>query len=181
MQRSTSRALSRPFPAAVIIASALLSGACAASSPARTSTPLAAQPTPSTTSPCGEQTDPTASYDHVIWIWMENHKYGEVIGNAAAPYTTALANLCGTATDYSTVGSPSLSNYLGAVAGTTFGIADDAPPGVHPLTADNLFRQVRATGRSARSYEEAMPANCTLASTGGYAVKHNPAAYFTGD
>src|SRR5205814_6103196 len=92
MERSISRALSRPFPAAVVIAAALLFGACAASSPARTSTPLAAQPTPSTTSPCGEQTDPPASYDHVIWIWMENRKYREVIGNAAAPYTTALAN-----------------------------------------------------------------------------------------
>src|SRR5437899_1578388 len=61
-----------------------------------------------------------------------------------------------------------------------FRAAADAPPGAHPITADNLFRQVRASGGSARSYEEAMPSNCTLASTGGYAVKHNPAAYFTG-
>ena len=57
---------------------------------------------------------------------------------------------------------------------------DDAPPGVHPLTADNLFRQVRAKGGTEKSYQESMTSNCALSSSGTYAVKHNPAAYFTG-
>ena len=51
----------------------------------------------------------------------------------------------------------------------------------HVLTADNLFRQVRLAGGTERSYEESMPANCSLTASGPYAVKHNPAAYFAGD
>jgi phospholipase C len=51
---------------------------------------------------------------------------------------------------------------------------------VHPISSDNLFRQVRATDRASRSYEEAMTTPCQLTSGGGYAVKHNPAAYYVG-
>jgi phospholipase C len=125
--------------------------------------------------------EPPATYDHVVWIWMENHTHDQVIDNDAAPYTTGLAHACGSATDYRAVGSPSLPNYIAATSGSTQGIRDDGSPTQHPLDADNLFRQVRATGRSARTYAEDMPTPCALASSGTYAVKHNPAAYFTGD
>ena len=37
----------------------------------------------------------------------------------------------------------------------------------------------RARNGTARSYQEAMPSNCALTSSGLYAVKHNPAAYFS--
>src|SRR5579864_2129105 len=140
--------------------------------------PAGAAPTAAT--PCGTSARPPATYRHVVWIWMENHAYGSVIGSSHAPYQTQLTRQCGTATHYATVGSPSLPNYLGATAGTTFGIGDDDGPGSHHLTADNLFRQVRAAGGTERSYEESMPANCALSSGGEYAVKHNPAAYYQG-
>jgi phospholipase C len=71
-----------------------------------------------------------------------------------------------------------LPNYLGATAGSTFDVADDGAPPSHPINADNLFRQVRAAGGTEKSYEESMPESCALRSTGRYAVKHNPAAYF---
>ena len=124
--------------------------------------------------------DRPARYDHVVWIWFENHTEQQLIGNRAAPYTSALASQCGTATRYSSVGSPSLPNYIGATSGDTHGISDDADPPSHPIDSDNIFRQVRASGRAERSYLEAMPTNCATASSGQYAVKHNPAAYFTG-
>jgi len=130
---------------------------------------------------CGSASGPPpAVYDHVVWIFMENHTYGQVIGNAQAPFETALAHRCGTATRYSSVGSPSLANYIGATSGGTQGIHDDADPASHTLTVDNLFRQVRASGRHAASYQEAMPGACSLSPKGDYAVKHNPAAYYTG-
>jgi phospholipase C len=47
------------------------------------------------------------------------------------------------------------------------------------MVADNIFRQVRHIGRRAVSYEESMSGNCSLHTTRLYAVKHNPAAYFT--
>jgi hypothetical protein len=123
---------------------------------------------------------PTGSYDHVLWVWMENHSYGQVIGTPAAPYETSLVHQFGTATHYASVGRPSLPNYIGATSGSTQGITDDASPSTHPLSADNLFRQVRASGRIERSYEETMPTNCVLSTVDAYAVKHNPAAYYTG-
>jgi hypothetical protein len=130
--------------------------------------------------PCGRGGTPPARYDHVVWIWMENHTRASVIGNSAAPYENELARACATANDYADVGNPSLPNYLAATSGSTHGIGDDADPAAHPLTVDNLFRQVRARGGIARSYEESMPANCTLSSRGSYAVRHNPAAYYVG-
>ncbi|MDQ6798171.1 MAG: alkaline phosphatase family protein [Actinomycetota bacterium] len=129
---------------------------------------------------CGTRPAPPPAYQHVVWIFMENHRYDEVIDNTAAPFETALAHRCGTATRYASVASPSLPNYVGATSGDTHGIADDGGPAAHPLTADNLFRQVRSSGRQAHSYQEAMPGSCALDSKGNYAVKHNPAAYYTG-
>jgi hypothetical protein len=130
--------------------------------------------------PCGTKATPPATWDHVIWIWMENKRRDEVINNPSAPYESALAAACGTARQYSSVASPSLPNYLAATAGRTLGVADDASPADHSFTADNLFRQVRARGLDARSYQEDMPDRCALEPAGLYVVKHNPAAYFRG-
>src|SRR5438105_2903505 len=118
---------------------------------------------PTQAQPCGTSASPPPVYDHVVWIWMENHTYSQVIDNARAPYATSLAHQCGTVTRYSTVGSPSLPNYVGATSGSTQGITDDAAPSAHPVASDNLFRQVRAAGRTERSYEESMPGPWALA------------------
>src|SRR5438094_8083360 len=99
--------------------------------------------------PCGAMTPPPPRYDHVIWIWMENHRRDQVVGSPDAPFATSLAGACGSATDYRTVGRPSLPNYLAATSGGTHGVQDDAPPSDHPIDADNLFRQVRRSGGSA--------------------------------
>ena len=148
------------------------------SSPA--STPTASSIAPVPNAPCGRTGSPPATYDHVVWIWLENHTEGQVIGSPSAPYETMLAHRCGTASHYASVGSPSLPNYIAATSGSTWGIADDDAPSAHRLTADNLFREVRATGRAERSYEEGMAETCALTSNGAYAVKHNPAAYYNG-
>lgn len=110
---------------------------------------------------------------------MENHT--SVLDRSDAPYEHSLATGCAAALNDADVGSPSLPNYLGATSGGTWGISDDAGPASHPVMVDNLFRQVRSSGRTERSYEESMPASCALQSSGEYAVKHNPAAYFVGD
>jgi hypothetical protein len=136
---------------------------------------------PSRDRPCGTLADPPATYDHVIWIWIENHSAPQVIGRPEAPFVSDLAAKCATATDYRSVGKPSLPNYIGATSGDTWGIGDDAGPSTHPLTVDNLFRQVRAKGGTAVSYQEAMPSNCATGGKGTYAVKHNPAAYYVGE
>ena len=142
--------------------------------------PATATPTEvGSTGPCGRSGSASATYDHVIWIWMENKDSNEVIDSQQAPFMNRLAEMCGSASNYVDRGiHPSLPNYIAATSGGTQGVADDEFPQAHPLRADNIFRQVRAIGKVSKSYEEAMPGNCTLQSTDRYAVKHNPAAYF---
>jgi phospholipase C len=125
--------------------------------------------------PCGTATKPPGTYAHVIWIVLENHGLNQIVGSSSAPYLTSLARSCGLATNYSAVTHPSLPNYVALTSGDTQGVGDDAPPTDHPLDAVSLFEQAG----SAKSYEESMPWNCALTSSGAYAVKHNPEAYYT--
>ena len=141
-----------------------------------TSTTSTTTTTPTGSGPCGglaSQTPPT-TYAHVVWIWMENKSYGDIIGSSSAPYGNQLAQHCGLATSYFGVSHPSLPNYLAATSGSTWGISDDNPPSSHPLQVSSIFGQI---GSSA-SYEESMPSNCDLTDSYPYAVKHNPEAYY---
>jgi phospholipase C len=116
---------------------------------------------------------------HVVWIWMENRDYAEVIGSSAAPYENQLASQCGLATNYHEVTRPSLPNYIAAVSGSTQGIRDNDPPSAHRITAANLFSQVKSAGLQWREYAESAPGNCSSEPVGLYAVKHDPVPYFT--
>jgi phospholipase C len=112
---------------------------------------------------------------------MENKDRSAVFDSNKAPFLHSLADACGTASNYVDHGiHPSLPNYLAATTGGTQGVHDDDEPLKHQLAVDNIFRQVRAIGKTSRSYEESMPGNCSLQSANQYAVKHNPAAYFVG-
>src|SRR3954453_466871 len=139
--------------------------------------PVASEATAAASGPCGGPGPGPARYDHVVWIWMENHTASSVLTSEQAPFERQLATECGSADHYRAVGSPSLPNYLAAITGSTHGVHDDASPASHPIAGDNLFRQVAAAGGTARSYEEAMPVNCAQGGSGRYGVKHNPQAY----
>jgi phosphatidylinositol-3-phosphatase len=127
---------------------------------------------------CGSEASGT-HYSHVVWIWMENKTYRSVIGSSSAPFENSVARQCGVASNYFGITHPSLPNYLAATGGSTFGVTDDDAPSAHPIQAPSLFSQLTAAGLSWRSYEESMPANCALNTAKPYAVKHNPAAYYT--
>jgi phospholipase C len=111
---------------------------------------------------------------------MENHSFGSVIGSSTAPYTNGLAKQCGLATNYQAISHPSLPNYIAATSGSPQGITDDAFPSAHPLGMPSIYSQVKDAGMTWRDYEESAPANCPLTSSGKYAVKHDPAPYYTG-
>ena len=139
----------------------------------------APKPTATTTrGPCGTAATPPPSYDHVVWIWMENKSFDDVIGTSAAPYETQLAAECGLATNYHAVTHPSLPNYIAATSGGTQGIANDNAPASHRLAVASIYSQVKAVGEAWRDYEESAPRNCPLSSSGQYAVKHDPAPYY---
>jgi len=70
-------------------------------------------------------------FEHVFVIVMENHAYGQIIGNASAPFINAYAKSANLATNYFGVGHPSLTNYLEIVGGSNFGVVNDFSPDWH--------------------------------------------------
>ena len=143
---------------------------------AAASTPAAA----AATGPCGT-TATAPTYTHVVWIWMENHSFGDIIGDTTdAPYINSLAGECGLATNYHNLSHPSLPNYIGATSGLSATdikkFDSDCNPSKHCSTAaPSIFGQ----GETWKAYQESMPANCAPANSGEYAVRHNPPPYYT--
>jgi hypothetical protein len=117
----------------------------------------------------------------VLTVLEENHSVAQM--KAGMPYLYSLARRYGYADNYSAIRHPSLPNYLAIAAGDTFGVTDDAEPAAHPINSKTVFGQALDNGRTAGTYAESMPSRCAL--TGnvpkGYAVKHNPWAYFTNE
>ena len=107
---------------------------------------------------------------------VENHSLNQM--RTAMPWTYALGQRYGYATDYQAMTHPSLPNYLAVAGGSTFGIQDDQDPSAHPISGPSVFGDAVAHGRTARVYADAMPGPCSLTSAGEYAVRHNPWTYF---
>jgi len=114
---------------------------------------------------------------HVVWVLMENKDYSSVIGSGPAPYINHLAHRYGLATNYSAISHPSLPNYIALTSGSTQRVSDDSGPSSHRLAAPSIFSQL--PHGASRSLEQGMPSNCARDDSGGYAVRHNPEAYYT--
>jgi hypothetical protein len=104
---------------------------------------------------------------------MENRGLAQVSGSPQAPYLNSLASACGLAINYSAVSHPSLPNYIALTSGSTQGIIDDTG---RPLAGPSLFGLL---GQAWKALEESMPSECDHASSGEYALKHNPAPFYT--
>ena len=150
-------------------------GESAASLPWSQARPGALAGRPSSSRPCGTARRPPA-WQHVVWVVMENTGYQGIVRAAAAPYLNQLARSCGVATRFFAEAHPSLPNYIAMTSGSTHGITDDADPSAHRLSSPSIFSQL---GGDWRALQESMPGNCATKSSGLYAVKHNPAAYYT--
>jgi acid phosphatase len=112
-------------------------------------------------------------------IIEENHSQTEAI--TLMPHLASWANTYGKATSYTAVVHPSLPNYLAIAGGSTFGVTDDASPSAHRIRGRSVFGQALRKGRTATVYADSMASNCDLSSSGEYAVRHNPWAYFVGE
>ena len=161
----------------------LFLGACSA-----TSSPIRAHTQPSHTTAsrpqriCGTRhASPPRIYGHVVWIWLENKSYGQVVGNGSAPYINhTLISECGLATNYHNITHPSLPNYVAATSGLGYAslgrfASDCEPHGSCRSRARSIFTQVA----SWRAYEQSLPHDCAKSNFGDYAVKHNPPLYYT--
>jgi len=133
--------------------------------------------------PCGAAATPPARYSHVFVIVFENSNYSDIIGGRDTPYTTGLSQRCGSATRYFGLQRPSLPNYIALTSGGTQGINDDRGPSGGGLPADNIFNQVKQSGRQWRQYSSRMPSNCYLkddppSPNAFYTAHHEPAPYY---
>jgi phospholipase C len=139
----------------------------------------AAMPAAAASGPCGTVTT-APTYTHVIWILMENHSFGDIIGNTSqAPFINSLATECGLATNYHNLSHPSLPNYVGMTSGLAVSslkpfVSDCSPSKKCSTSAPSIFSQ----GETWKAYEESMPSNCDPSNSGEYAVRHNPPPYF---
>jgi len=142
--------------------------------------PTSAVPTPTVTS------NPPAAASAVVVgggapvkalvVVEENHSQSSV--SSGMPYLASLADTYGQTSAYQAVAHPSLPNYLAIIGGSTFGVTDDRPPADHPVPGASVLDAAIAESATAKAYIEDMPGPCTLVSSGDYAVKHNPWAYF---
>jgi acid phosphatase len=113
----------------------------------------------------------------IFTIVFENKDESTVYGSQ---YFTQLAQQNGRASAYVIGTHPSLPNYIVMTSGQTNGIADDSDPAAHTIAGpDNLGSQLEAAHVPWRAYGENMGSPCNVTSSGSYAAKHMPFAYYT--
>jgi hypothetical protein len=84
--------------------------------------------------------------DHVFVIMMENHAFGQIVGNPSAPFANKYARSANTADNYFAIAHPSLTNYLEIVGGSNFGVLTDNSPDWHNMVCQpNLVSGAVAT------------------------------------
>jgi hypothetical protein len=131
---------------------------------------------------CGTSSTPPATYDHVVWIWFENHSYPSIVRSPDAPFLnkTLIAG-CGLATNYHNITHPSLPNYIGATSGLPPAAlgrfrSDCNAVGSCRTRAPSIFAQAPSWG----GYAESMIKPCQRQFKAPYAASHNPAVYYRG-
>jgi hypothetical protein len=137
-------------------------------SPAQTATP--------TSTPTGAFV-PSGVVTKVLVFIEENHSLSQM--KSGMPYAFGLAQQFGYATSYTAIRHPSLPNYIAIAGGQTYGITNDNKPSQNPVPGTSVFGQALASGKTAAAFVDGMPQSCaTKDGDSGYAVRHNPWAYF---
>lgn len=151
-----------------VIASVLLTASCSScgggNSPSSPGSP-APSPQPSGTAP------------KIYFVILENHSYGQIVGNGNMPFLNSLITSRSVADNFFANTHPSIGNYFMLTTGQII-TNDDSFSGV--VSADNLVRELTAAGKSWHVYAESLPSVGFLgASSGAYVKRHNPFAYFS--
>src|SRR2546422_669030 len=115
---------------------------------------------------------PGASQFWPVFIRNEgNTNYASVIGSSSRPYLNSPALQYGLATQYYANTHPSIGNYFMLATGQIITNNDSYSTVV---TMDNVVRELRAAGKTWKSYAEDLPSvGYTGPDVGNYARKHN--------
>jgi acid phosphatase len=110
----------------------------------------------------------------VVVVVEENKAYSDVIGSKSMPFLNSLAAQGGLATNYFAVDQPSLPNYLMLTTGQTIVSHTETYTGP-PIDVDSIVRELKAAGKTWKSYAESLP---SVGYLGGdqypYIQHHNP-------
>lgn len=133
--------------------------------------------TPITITVSGGGSSSVPASSHVFLVMEENHSYSSVINSASMPYFNSLASKYGLAVQYYANTHPSIGNYFMLTAGAIITNDDSL---CSTISNDNVVRHLLTAGKTWKSYAESLPyAGYTGCSTGEYAKKHNPLAFFS--
>ena len=186
--RPSTRSLA-PLGVALLLAVGLVACGSGGSDGSSTTTTVAPKKPAKLAVPCGEDGDGPETYDHVVVMVEENRTWtggrtGAVgMGFSAdqMPYLHGLASTCSYYADWveTNVDDNSLNQYIGMTSGVanTSTVNDCKPSDTCTSTDDNIFRQVRESGGTARTYVDGATEPC---SEGDNAAKHIPALYYQG-
>jgi hypothetical protein len=111
---------------------------------------------------------------------MENHSYGEIVGNANMPFVNGLVAANGSVST-ADLSHPSLPNYLGLISGSIYNNPQDTTPQDGTYPGPQLTDELAAAGVGWKTYMQDMPQACDLTDQFGpanYDVNHNPFMYF---
>jgi PKD repeat protein len=132
---------------------------------------------------CGSGGTPPATYDHIVVIMEENRRWSDVggVGFGGMPYLHSLATQCSTYADWTETDTTqsSLTQYVGLTSGVDNpAVWNDCSPSLTCRSTDNnIFRQVRGSGGTARNFVEGATTGCSAA---GNADRHIPDLYYYG-
>lgn len=150
--------------------------------PPPTTTTTTSHPTtttrPTTTTTTG---GPPGKVKHVVVVTEENRTWSDVgTGFSKLSYVGGLGGMYFPDWTETNTSENSLTQYIGLTSGLNDpdSIRSDCSPSTScNTTANNIFRQVRVAGGTARSYVEGATTGC---SASGNAAKHIPALYYWG-
>ncbi len=142
--------------------------------PATTTTP----PSAPRGAPCGWAGGaPPAQWDHVVLVLFENKSNSQIFDSASpASYLKSLPSQCGFASNYWSVWTRSLANYLALTSGDTHGQVIDPPPADAPIAGPSIFQEL---GADWTVLAESAKQNCQMNGGGYYDPRHIPSLYYT--
>ncbi|WP_372728736.1 alkaline phosphatase family protein [Nocardioides sp.] len=161
-----------------VILLGLLSG-CAVGSVEDASQPAGSTAAPSETASAtpGESERDGPRVTKLLVFVVENHSFSSM--RDRMPWTFAMSERYGYATNYDAVTHPSLPNYLAMVGGSDFEVDANLHPDDLRIEGESIFGQALDLGRTAVVYNEDMAENCQREDTPeGYAYRHNAWVYF---